>query len=175
MTMTEDECAKAIVYMGKIWPRWKTTPELNGQWVRLLRGYERQEVFDALTAHVQQDRAVSPSMPEMRRRLAALRADADAKAPRKEPKAGRWDWFRTLCKEPGATDLACALGYWRCETHKQREAYGAPMAFAWTLCAGELESAGMSRKNAEAETVRLFGYARPTQQRTEAAHGNDAL
>lgn len=68
--------AKEVLALAtKLWPRWKNTPELNGEWVKLLANHPRDVAEAVVRSHVA-EQVGSPSMPKIAAKLTAARQQA---------------------------------------------------------------------------------------------------
>lgn len=61
--------------LGKLWPRWKTTPELNSVWADVLRQHPQDVCIAVIRAH-RAERDGAPSMPKIVERLESARKQA---------------------------------------------------------------------------------------------------
>jgi len=73
--MGQMQAKEVLVLATKLWPRWKNTPELNGEWIRLLAAHPREVGESVMRAHLR-EQAGAPSMPKVSAKLAAARAQA---------------------------------------------------------------------------------------------------
>jgi len=110
--MGQMQAKEVLVLATKLWPRWKNTPELNGEWVRLLAAHPREVGESVMRAHLR-EQAGAPSMPKVSAGLAAARAQAltvVATTTKGDPDPPQWpprDWRDVQHfheKEPGMVE-----------------------------------------------------------------------
>lgn len=69
--MGKEEAKVPLAYLFSVYPRWKTTPALNAEWLDLLSGYSRPVVDKVLKEHVRLQ-AGGPSLPKVAKALRAF-------------------------------------------------------------------------------------------------------
>lgn len=67
--MTAATVGNVVRYLGSLFPRWKTTPELVTLWADVLRRYEEPVARRVIAEHRQKRRGDDPSLPDLKEAL----------------------------------------------------------------------------------------------------------
>lgn len=99
--MGTERAEKAHKFLCDLFPRWKTTPALNAEWVELLARFQPDVVSVVLKAHRRERKGNDPSLGDVQRQLEAAARQAQVRQDTQAPAT------RAVCPE-GLSDAEVA-------------------------------------------------------------------